>query len=399
MPENQVDNTAMNESTTLKYKRFKLPYRIEHWIFITSFLLLGLTGLVQRYAESPISKAIVTALGGIESTRTIHHIAAIVMMFVAIYHIGALGYRIYVLRYRMSMLPSLGDLRAVFRWLAYYFGLSKSTPQEGRYTYAEKLEYWAVVWGTVVMAVTGYMMWNPISTARFLPGQFIPAAKVAHGLEAVLAILSIFIWHFYHVLVRHFNKSMFTGYVSEDMMVEEHPLELADIKAGTDRRPVTPEGVRRRSLIFWPAYSIIAILMLTGVYFFINYEETAITTVPPASGEAVFVPLTPTPLPTPLPTPTPLPAGTSLTWESGVAELLTDKCGTCHSSETSLGDLDLSTYESALLGGDSAPGVVPGDPNSSQIVIVQSAGGHPGQLSSDELENIIQWIEDGAPEN
>lgn len=408
MPENQVHNTitnATNNEGVNKYIRFKLPYRIEHWIFITSFLTLGLTGLVQKYAEAPISQSIVRSLGGIENTRMIHHFAAIVMMLVAIYHIGALAYRVYVLRYRMSMLPTLGDLRSVIGWLAYYFGLSKNSPQEGRYTYAEKLEYWAVVWGTVVMAVTGYMMWNPISTARFLPGEFIPAAKVAHGLEAVLAVLSIFIWHFYHVLIRHFNKSMFTGYVSEEMMLEEHPLELADIKAGTARRPVTPGGIRRRSRIFWPTYSVFAVIMLAGVYLFVNYEETAITTIPPASDETVFVPLTPTPLPTPLPTatplptPTPLPEGESISWDSGVADLLEQKCSACHNSNNKIGGLDLSNHESTLLGGNSGPAVVPGDPNSSQIIIVQSAGGHPGQLSPEELESIIQWIEDDAPEN
>ena len=84
-------------------------------------------------------------------------------------------------------------------------------PQEARYTFGEKVEYWSVVWGTVIMAVTGFMMWNPISTLRFLPGEAIPAAKAAHGGEAVLAVLAIIIWHFYHVHIKTFNKSMFTG--------------------------------------------------------------------------------------------------------------------------------------------------------------------------------------------
>ncbi len=71
-----------------------------------------------------------------------------------------------------------------------------------RYTWEEKVEYWSLLWGTIVMIVTGFMLWNPIATARFLPGEFIPAAQVVHGGEALLAILAVLVWHFYSVHLR-----------------------------------------------------------------------------------------------------------------------------------------------------------------------------------------------------
>lgn len=394
---NQVTAIGI-ENNEVRYKRFKLSYRIEHWIFITSFSILAVTGLVQKFSEADISKFIVQVLGGIENTRLIHHYAATVTMFVALYHIGALFYRLYVLRYRWSMLPWIDDVRAAIRWLGYNFGLKKSPPQEGRYTFGEKFEYWAVVWGTMVMAITGYMMWNPISTTRYLPGEFIPAAKTAHGWEAVLAVVAIIVWHFYNVFIRFFNKSMFIGYLDEEEMIEDHPLELADIKAGLASVPVDPKEKAKRQRIFWPVYLVIAAIMLAGIYFFISYEETAIATVPPAEDVEVFVPLTPTPLPTPLPSPTPLPTGAVATWASIISPLFEGKCIACHNSNTAQGSLDLSTYESALAGGNSGPGIVPGDPDSSQIIIVQAAGGHPSQLTDEELETVTSWITDGAPE-
>ncbi|MCZ7666212.1 MAG: hypothetical protein M5U34_02700 [Chloroflexi bacterium] len=61
---------------------------------------------------------------------------------------------------------------------------------------AKKIEYWAVIWGTAVMILTGFTLWNPIAITQFLPGQFIPAAKTAHSAEALLAVLSIVVWHF-----------------------------------------------------------------------------------------------------------------------------------------------------------------------------------------------------------
>ncbi len=93
--------------------------------------------------------------------------------------------------------------------------VAKTPPQMGRYTFEEKMEYWAFAWGAIIMGATGFMMWNPISTVKFLPGEVIPAAKAAHGGEALLAVLAIIIWHMYGVHIKRFNKSMWTGKMSE----------------------------------------------------------------------------------------------------------------------------------------------------------------------------------------
>ncbi len=287
-------------------------------------------------------------------------------------------------------------MRAALGVFLYNLGRRERKPQQGRYTFDEKFEYWAFAWGTIVMAVTGFMLWNPIATTKFLSGEFIPAAKAAHGGEALLAVLAIIVWHFYNVHIKHLNKSMFTGKLTEEEMLEEHPLELADIKAGVAERPLDPEKTAQRRRVFLPIYAVSALVMLTGIYFFVTFEETAITTLPPAERVSVFVPLTPTPLPTPLPTRTPPPdAGRS--WEAGIADLLAERCGTCH-GQTALGGLNLSTYQSALQGGNAGPAIVPGDPETSLLVSVQSAGDHEGQLSEEELELVREWIAAGAPE-
>jgi cytochrome b subunit of formate dehydrogenase len=393
-----VQRSTEMEEPKKWYLRFTISEQVEHWVFITSFITLGITGLVQRYSENLVSQFIVTGLGGIENIRLIHHIAAIITMLIVIYHIGALGYRVYVQRARLTMLPVISDITNVYHAALYYIGRRENPPQQGRYTFEEKLEYWAVVWGTVIMAVTGFMMWNPIATTKIFPGQFIPAAKVAHGLEAVLAVLSILIWHMYQVFIRHFNKAMYTGKISEDEMLHDHPLELADIKAGIAKPHVTPEGETKRRRIYLPIYSLVAVLMLVGVYFFIGYEETSISTIPPAEEAEVFVPFTPTPLPTLAPTPTPPPV-TSLTWEGGIGAIMDSKCVACHNSSSKIGGLDLSDYQTSLLGGNSGPAVIPGDPGNSSIVIIQSTGDHPGLFSEEDLSQVIEWIENEAPEN
>ena len=387
------------ERTQRNYLRFKRIQRIEHWVFMASFTTLGITGLVQKYAASPISQAIVTSLGGVENTRLIHHIAATLMMLVVVYHIGAIIYRLYVERLSPTMLPGIRDVINAGQALGYYFGNRKNPPQQARYTFEEKIEYWAVVWGTVIMVITGFMMWNPIATTNILPGQIVPAAKAAHGAEAVLAILAIIIWHLYHVLVKTFNRSMFNGKLTEEQMLHEHPLELADIKAGIDQPVTTPEGIARRKRIFFPIYSVVAALLTFGIVYFVTFEDTAIVTVPPseAEGVEVFVPFTPTPLPTSLPSPTPA-SEVALVWEGGIGPLVESRCGGCHNGSSLIGGLDLTTYQRALKGGNSGPAVMPGDPQASTLITIQAAGGHPGQLTEGELTQVNEWIAAGAPE-
>jgi hypothetical protein len=306
-------------------------------------------------------------------------------------------YRVFVRHSRLTMLPGLEDVRAAVRSFLFNVGLGKLRPQQGRFTFEEKFEYWSVVWGTLIMAVTGFMMWNPIATTRVLPGQVVPAAKAAHGGEALLAVLAIVIWHFYHVLLRHRNRSMFNGHLSEEEMVADHPLELADMKAGVAVRPVDPLQKRRRERIFFPVYGVAAALLLFGIYRFATFEQTAIETLPPSERVVVFAPLTPTPFPTPLPTRT-TSASTPTTWDDGIGDLLADRCGACHGPGTAISGLDLSTYDSALAGGSSGLAIDTDDPPRGLLLIRQASGNHPGQLSGDELAILQAWIEAGAPE-
>lgn len=398
--------------STPTYKRFSISDRVEHWLLFASFTLLGITGLVQQHVDWGVYNAIIRFFGGIENTRLIHHIAAIVLMFETIYHLGIQGYRFFVLRKRPSILPGKQDAVNLFQFFKHGLGLSKDRAREGHFTFAEKLEYWAVIWGTLVMGITGFMLWNPILTTRLLSGSFVPAAKAAHGKEALLAVLAILIWHLYTVHIRHLNLSMFHGKMTEAEMEDEHPRALADIKTGkVDRRP-DAAAIRRRQMIYFPIFVLLTAAMLAGVYFFVAFETTAVATAPAAEDVAVYAPYTATPLPTlaptptsvpPTVTPTPVPGETPLppaadAWQNGIGELVQAKCGACHSAASPMGGLDVSSYEAALKGGSTGAGIVPGEPNTSLIISRQTSGKHPGMFSAEELQRVLGWIEAGAPE-
>jgi cytochrome b subunit of formate dehydrogenase len=401
MPDTKMDPPVVGSQSESKitYKRFGISQRLEHIVFLLSFSILGLTGLIQKFSASQVSDTVILILGGIQRTRIIHHYSAIVMMIVSGYHVIALGYKVFVLRVRWTMLPVFEDFQHLFQDISYFLGLRKHRGYYGRYNYAEKVEYLAVVWGTLIMGLTGFMMWNPITTTDFLPGDIIPAAKAAHGAEAILAVLAIVIWHFYHVHIKHFNKSMFTGMLNRTEMMHEHPAELAQIDAGVAVKRPPLKTLRRRQQIFFPVALIFSIAFGFGIYKFTNIEVTAITTIPQGETAPVYVPITPTPRPSPTPPPT-LPPGTvggSLTWDNYFSGLFRNRCGTCH-GVTKVSGLSLSTYQDALKGGNSGPAIVPGNPDNSTLVQKQSLGNHPGQLTIDELNQVIDWIKAGAPE-
>jgi cytochrome b subunit of formate dehydrogenase/mono/diheme cytochrome c family protein len=395
----------MSEQKT--YQRFVPAQRIEHAVLIASFTILAITGLVQKYAGSGISEGLIALMGGIQITRIIHRIAATVFLLEAVYHIVVVGYKLFVQRVRPSMLPGIKDATDALDSFKYNLGLSKKAPKMPRYNFAEKAEYWAMIWGLVLMGLTGLMLWNPIMTANILPGQFIPAAKIAHGMEALLAVLAIIIWHFYNVHLKTFNKSMFTGQISHHEMVEDHAAELEDIQTGKAAPVVvSQQDLARRRKVYIPIATVATILMLAGLYWVLTAEKTAIETiVPPQSDVPVFVPVTETPaLPRGTAAPTaeegaqPAPAGGATTWDGGIGALFQSKCGSCHGA-SALGGLAVDTYANLVKGGATGPGLVPGDATSSEVVVIQQAGDHPGMFAEEELQQVITWINAGAPEN
>lgn len=386
------------------YVRFSLAQRVEHIVLILSFSILAVTGLAQKFAENPISIGTIALLGGIDITRIIHRAASVVFVVESIYHLAVIGYKLYVQRRQASMLPGFKDLKDAAQHFLYNLGLRKERPKMGRYNFTEKAEYWAMAWGLVLMAVTGFMMWNPIATASVLPGQVIPAAKVAHGAEAVLAVLAIFLWHFYHVHIKAFNKSMFTGKLSRHEMEEEHAEELEQIEQGLVPPPPPPDEQKRRRTIYIPVATVISAVLLAGLYYFLTFEQTAITTIQPVSARAegdIFVPQTPTPFPTREPTATPeptpeaaLPEG-ALSWNTGIGSLFAQRCAACHGA---MGGLALDSYAGLVEGGRSGTAVVPGNPDESLIVSLIRDANHPGDFEPAEWDVVIQWIREGALE-
>src|SRR5690349_15999049 len=205
--------------------RLSANQRLQHWLLLTSFIALVLSGFALQYPDSLLA----WLLGSNEYLRRgMHRSAAIVMLMVGVYHLGYLALTKDGRRWVKDMLPGVKDVKDLFGNFAYYLGLRRIKPKIARFGYAEKAEYWAVIWGTFIMGLTGLMIWFKIGVFGFLARWWIDIALAIHFYEAVLATLAIIVWHFYHVIfdpdVYPVNFALIDGRISEELFREEHEL-------------------------------------------------------------------------------------------------------------------------------------------------------------------------------
>jgi formate dehydrogenase gamma subunit len=211
--------------------RLSFNQRVQHWLLLTSFIALVLSGFALQYPDSWLA----AMLGGSEYLRRIiHRIAAVIMLAVGAYHVAYLFLSKDGRLWLKDMLVKGKDFKDVLGNFAYYLGASKVRPKIARFGYAEKAEYWAVVWGTLIMGLTGLMIWFKLGFFAFLPRWVVDIALAVHFYEAVLATLAIIVWHFYHVIfdpdVYPVNFAFLDGRMSEALYRHEHELAYEDMQ-------------------------------------------------------------------------------------------------------------------------------------------------------------------------
>ncbi len=215
-------------------KRFGPGRIVEHQLNAVVFAVLVITGLSQRFHDYKLSHWIVTTLGGIDTVRIIHRTSGVLFTSLIAVHIAVAVYGVVRKRWAASMMININDFRNAVENIKYYFGITNHPALCDRYDYKQKFEYWGVIAGGFLMITTGLILWFPVSFASILPGEVIPAAKAAHSNEALLAFLVIVTWHIYNSIfspeVFPLDTAIFTGRISRERMVHEHPLELARIE-------------------------------------------------------------------------------------------------------------------------------------------------------------------------
>ena len=207
--------------------RMNLHQRIQHFVLVTSFVMLALSGFALKYPDSWLA----WLFGSDEAVRRwLHRAAGIVMLGGGLWHIGYLIATRDGRKLAKDFMLRWQDGRDLLANLLYFVGKRPAKPSFARFGYPEKIEYWAVIWGTVIMGVTGLMIWFKIGVTRWFPRWLVDVAVTIHYYEAILACMAIVIWHFYHVLFAPgtypMNFAWWDGKVSKKWHEEEHPLDV-----------------------------------------------------------------------------------------------------------------------------------------------------------------------------
>jgi formate dehydrogenase gamma subunit len=246
---------ARLKAADLTVVRMDASQRLQHFLLAFSFIYLAVSGFALKWPDSWVARI----LGSSEQFRSwSHRIAGVILLVVGAYHIYYLLAKREGRRLLKDMLPTTSDASALGQMSGYLVGARAEKPKIGRFGYAEKMEYWAVVWGTIIMGVTGFMIWFKMPVTQFLPRWAVDVALTIHYYEAILACLAIVVWHFYHVIfdpdVYPLNWACLNGKVTRHWHEDEHPLDrsaegLSNGKPGKGQTAATPRPSSSQSSV------------------------------------------------------------------------------------------------------------------------------------------------------
>jgi len=220
-----------------KYLRMTLNERAQHLNLAINFTILVITGFALSFPKAFWVSPITDLPAGMTMRGFLHRLCGVATVFLGGYHIL---YCAFTKRGRgliKDMIPGLKDAIDLWETLKNNLFINRpaKTLKMPRFNFREKLEYLGLIWGTLVMTVTGCILWFEVEWLKYLPKWTFDVARTIHFYEAILATLTIIVWHFYSVI---FNPDIYpmswawiTGDLTEHEMEEEHGLELERIKA------------------------------------------------------------------------------------------------------------------------------------------------------------------------
>jgi len=195
--------------------RFTGNERIQHFILLVSFIILAYTGFALRYRNAWWAMPFTIWDPGFDWRGIVHRIMAGIFIVLVVYHAYYLSFTERGKKQWKVLLVKKRDFSDFIETVKYNSGVRKEKPKYARYNYIEKAEYWALVWGSVIMITTGSMLVFKDFCLRFLPTWILDVVRTIHYYEALLAVLAILVWHLYFVMFEPsqypINLSMITG--------------------------------------------------------------------------------------------------------------------------------------------------------------------------------------------
>jgi cytochrome b subunit of formate dehydrogenase len=229
--------------------RFKGVEVMQHAILMLTFTILAISGFALRFPNA-WWVSFFESIGIDEwGRRVIHRVSAVGLIAVSFYHLYYITFTKRGRHLFKEIMVRFQDIPEVIQTVKYYMGLSKGKPEYKEFDYTEKAEYWAVVWGTVVMGLTGLILWFPTLITSFAPSWVIRASELIHFYEAILATLAIVVFHLFFVIGHPeqypMNLSWLTGKMSLQAAMRKHPLWVKRILEEKKDLDLLPEVIQQ----------------------------------------------------------------------------------------------------------------------------------------------------------
>jgi formate dehydrogenase subunit gamma len=211
--------------------RFSLSERIQHILLLTSLIVLLISGLSLMFHATAWGRFMINLEGGLASRGLIHRVAAIVLIGVALYHylytlLTQPGHALLT-----SYLPQQGDWQRFVETIKFNFGMADKPPHWGKFTFFQKIQYFGVIIGVLIMILTGIVLWLGPQSIALMPKWLVDLTLVVHGSEGLLIFLILLFWHLYnvHLAPGNFpmNMSWLNGRISVEELKRRHPAEYA----------------------------------------------------------------------------------------------------------------------------------------------------------------------------
>lgn len=174
--------------------------RVQHIVLLVCFFVLVVTGFAHKYPNAFFSYPFNIGEVGPLVRKVLHRVAGVIFIIYFGYHMIWLVGTKYGREKLKALLPRFRDVKDAVKLMSYNLGLAPERPKFARYSYIEKAEYWALIWGSVIMIVTGLVLMFENFSLQYLPKWLIDVMLVIHFFEALLATLAIIVWHFYWVI-------------------------------------------------------------------------------------------------------------------------------------------------------------------------------------------------------
>lgn len=220
--------------------RWQKAERLQHLVLLTTFAGLAISGFALKSPQAWWVSLI--GLGGNEFVRAnLHRTLAVLLMLAGVYHLLWIALTRRGRRSLGAIVPKASDFAHFAQNLAFHLDRRGQRPHCERFDYTQKAEYWAVIWGTVIMALTGLILWFPDLVTGWLPAWVVRVSEVVHYYEAVLAVSAIIIWHLFYVIFMPSEYPLSTTWLDGRLPAHEwkarHPAEYEREGEAAIRRP------------------------------------------------------------------------------------------------------------------------------------------------------------------